>query len=130
MQQSGLKRAGLTALGAALALSACGSKTTSFYPAADAAGVDRAIERGWLPQWLPSDAVTIDERHDLDSNASIVQFDSEKLDLPKQCKPHDDPPPPTLSANWWNDDFAGTATFRCGDRYVAVDGEWVRTWIP
>ena len=113
-----------------VALVACGTTATGYFPAADSPGVDKAIEQGWLPTWLPQDAEAIDERHDLDSNASIVQFQSTKLELPPGCSTVTDPPEATISANWWDSNVDGAAVFQCGDQFVAIKDSLVRVWVP
>jgi hypothetical protein len=35
---------------------------------------DEAIERGWIPKWLPVTAISIHELHDVDTNQSTLVF--------------------------------------------------------
>lgn len=57
-----------------LLLSGCTSTvmTTSYvdYAAAEA---DGAVERGWIPSFLPSSATRIEETHDLDTNQQCLR---------------------------------------------------------
>ena len=49
-----------------------------------------AFERGWLPEWLSSEATEIHEFHDLDTNAQAITFSIENVEAfswPKECKP-------------------------------------------
>lgn len=56
-----------------LALSGC-EVLSARYATLQEAAADEAIERGWLPEWLPIDAIDIQETHDLDSNESWLVF--------------------------------------------------------
>jgi hypothetical protein len=49
-----------------------------------------AIDRGWIPEWLPRTAKAIDEVHDLDTNRRLLAFSFEKLETDKftrACSP-------------------------------------------
>jgi hypothetical protein len=64
-----------------LALAGCGDVvTTRFATLADAKS-QGAIERGWLPPWLPASARAIVERNNLDLNTGTGSFD---YDLPER----------------------------------------------
>jgi hypothetical protein len=64
----------------------------------------------WIPKWVPSSARDIYERHNIDTNASLLRFSYGSPDEPpfgSACKPtathcgrgsH-------LSADWWPDDL-------------------------
>lgn len=52
----------------AIVLAACSDVQETAYSDADAARADRAFERGWLPDPLPSSARNIREGHNLDTN--------------------------------------------------------------
>jgi hypothetical protein len=43
-------------------------RRSSAYPSFQAALDDGAIDRGWVPEFLPGDSVEIRERHDIDTN--------------------------------------------------------------
>ena len=44
------------------------------YDTSAAAIADGAIQRGWIPQWLPPDATDIREIHNVDTNQSTLYF--------------------------------------------------------
>ena len=49
---------------------------------------DGAIDRGWIPEWIPKTAINIKELHNLDTNQSALAFDipSQTIwELPEQC---------------------------------------------
>jgi len=54
--------------------------TTASYTDMDAAVADRAIDRGWIPEFLPEDAHTIRERHNLDTNEGWGKFSFDNWD--------------------------------------------------
>ena len=81
MTEIGLMRSFAATLAALLA-SACDEVVHERYadfPAAKNAG---AIERGWLPAFVPSSAYDIREEHDLDNAAQILSFRLPPADMP------------------------------------------------
>ena len=59
----------------ALLLLGCTDETLdASYPTASDALADGAVERGWIPAWIPSTATDIHEVHNLDSNQSALSF--------------------------------------------------------
>jgi hypothetical protein len=90
--------------------------------------------KGWLPEWLPVSAKNLREKHDIDTNASILRFE---YDTAKETPPFGDAcepiaaahlESPRLDAWWWPD----TDTLRsmprlydCGDEsgYLAAPAE-------
>ncbi|MGK7949074.1 MAG: hypothetical protein AB4368_09785 [Xenococcaceae cyanobacterium] len=94
-----------------------------------------AIERGWIPDFLPVSAINIQEKHDLDTNEIILKFnfdltDSEKL--LQSCQSTNTFSPPTrLTAKWWSNDMINSADshFYCNDgSYMAVNNNIVYYW--
>ena len=58
------------------------------YSDADEARADGGVERGWLPDWLPDNAINIHDYHDLDTNIRAISFgmrDSRAFVLPDHC---------------------------------------------
>jgi hypothetical protein len=58
----------------------CSEIKDSFYINIDAARKDGAIERGWIPDFLPTSSYEIYERHDLDTNTVWLRFKFDKKD--------------------------------------------------
>jgi hypothetical protein len=61
-------------------------QTTNVYPdraAADAAG---AIERGWIPEWIPNTAKELREIHDIDTNRSMLALRYDRAEIPRVPK--------------------------------------------
>src|SRR5437764_14440471 len=67
---------------------ACGEQreaSNSERASAERAG---AIQRGWIPDWLPKSARGLREVHDLDTNQSMLTFrydPSDELTVPNNC---------------------------------------------
>ncbi|AVP98113.1 hypothetical protein C7S18_13300 [Ahniella affigens] len=103
------RRVPLTYLTLILATSLAGCSIEQFethYETASAAHADGAITRGWIPDWLPDAAVNIRERHDLDTNDSVLRFELPS-GVPMPRPDHCDPivlaaaTPARLRATWW-----------------------------
>lgn len=65
----------VTALAVALTLSACGDVVEEHYGSLDEAKQAGAIERGWVPLFVPSAARNLRSEHDLDSNSQRLTFE-------------------------------------------------------
>jgi hypothetical protein len=79
------------------------------YDTAGDAIAARAVEAGWIPEWLPADATDIREVHDIDTNASELSFavgGLSSLRLPDDCRPvaHADTVPAYVRRGWWPDE--------------------------
>ncbi len=108
---------------------------------------DGAIQRGWVPQWLPETARDIREKHDLDTNISQLTFRFDALgpeQLAESCRPIDReavPMPRKTLVDWWpselRDSPATSFSFHaCADdsstAYLAIDERQRRAcfWRP
>ena len=65
-----------------------------------------AIERGWIPNWIPGSATDIRELHDLDTNESMMAFElppGAAWDLPSNCVKvsYNEVQPPRFRSSWW-----------------------------
>ena len=72
-----------------LSLVACSEQPYITYETAQEARLEGAIQRGWLPSWLPDDAYEIHENHNLDTNIRAFSFrlpNSSEFFWPEQCK--------------------------------------------
>jgi len=75
-----------------IALSACFDdlRMYSTYENMDAVRADNAIGRGWIPDWIPDNAIGIHEHHDLDTSIRAISFSVDQLDpwpWPTKCTP-------------------------------------------
>lgn len=103
------RRALLTYLMLMLATTVAGCSIDQFethYGAASEAHADGAITRGWIPNWLPDAAVSIRERHDLDTNDQLLRFELPSgvpMPPPERCEPIAPAAatPARLRAAWW-----------------------------
>jgi hypothetical protein len=55
---------------------ACQEDFESHYPDVAAARRDGAFDRGWLPEFMPTDAIDIFEEHNVDTNVTWGCFSS------------------------------------------------------
>jgi hypothetical protein len=97
-----------------LVLSACGEYAEISYSDLNAADADGAIERGWIPEWVPSTSVHLQEAHDLDTNQSALslQFsEKEQWTVPPSCKPiaRDEVPGPPFRPGRWPSDVPASS---------------------
>jgi hypothetical protein len=81
----------------------------SHYPTLAEAKRDGAIERGWLPPWLPGSAVEINEIHDVDSNRGFIALryaSSDEGRYKSACQRivGEVPPNPEPRVKWWHKD--------------------------
>ena len=91
-------------------------------PAAVAAG---AIERGWIPSWIPADATQLREVHNVDTNQSALVFSLPPRSAwqpPQECDPAvaGQFSEPAFSRDWIPDIEQGYDLFACpGERASA-----------
>lgn len=135
-----------SALAVAMLLAiSCGERQEVLYPDRAAAQQAGAIDRGWVPVWVPKSARAIHEIHDLDTNRSMMSFSfdaGEPLNLGSACTQvqRDALRPVPFAKTWWPNDVPPTQSvshrhvyYACQDgAYVAVsprDGE-AHYWRP
>ncbi len=102
---------------------------SSFPTAADALG-SPAAANGWIPPWLPEDAVDIHEVHDLDSNegALVAKLPNESKFAPDACRHANGGQfmAPAFSRKWLPSALDHFAFYACdapeADTSVAVPG--------
>lgn len=90
-----------------LSAAAClGTTIDASYDKATEAREAGMVEKGWIPAWIPKNAVNLREVHDLDTNVSELSFeipDAAKVQLPADCEPVEYPE--TIEAyihrHWW-----------------------------
>lgn len=91
------------------ALLGCGETPEVYYPTFKEAVSDGAVARGWIPEWLPKSAVEIHERHNLDTNRSMLAFrfdGTEKIEFGATCERIEPVKArePTFKVPWWPED--------------------------
>ncbi len=91
----------------------------------EAARTDGAMERGWLPEWMPERAILIHEYHDLDTSAQAISFQIEgnaKFEWPAMCTRAVQPTPPRLKTKLFPKSVHKLKGVKnCRDYFVAQD---------
>lgn len=59
---------------ALLAMSACGEQRRERFASGADALASETARRGWIPSWLPREAIAVDIRYDLDTNFCWLSF--------------------------------------------------------
>lgn len=124
----------------AVSISACArERPESFYGSLPEARRSGAIERGWVPAWLPETATEIREVHDIDTNESLLAFAMPPQQqwmlsawtFPGDCRrvAYSSTVQPGFSRGWWPDSVQLERSydiFRCEQ-----DGRMssLRTWV-
>lgn len=125
---------------AGIALSGCSEVQEAAYTNLQAAKAAGAIERGWIPEWMPQSSTNLREAHNLDTNRSSLSLRfsaDERWSPPANCQSIGplDAPVPRIRLRWWPSDVPPSSTmvqrhtyFSCSDKneFVAVssaDGE-------
>ena len=114
-------------------VASCGERPEMFYADAIAARQSGAVERGWIPDWLPRSARAINEVHDIATNQSLLAFSFDPADGPlltQSCTQIQRGAlgPVPFSAAWWPTDVPPSSSvthrhiyYRCqNDGYAAV----------
>ncbi|KCV34700.1 hypothetical protein AZ19_2441 [Bordetella bronchiseptica E012] len=120
-----------------LLLAACSDAVQTQYRDLDEARAAGAIQRGWLPAWLPARTGAIAEAHDLDTNRRAARFvlpDGARIEPPGCAPASGRLPPPALALPGWpaslhQDGAAGRyRLYRCADGYAAFDASHGYLW--
>ncbi len=104
-----------------LILTSCDLVMDSSYATKQEAVDAEMIAKGWIPAWVPQEAIDLREVHDLDSNVSALAFSkprSKQLLLPSGCRPvnHSAVQPALFNRSWWPSEVAlkrAYTFFRC-----------------
>jgi hypothetical protein len=110
MRRSRYRSTGISIVGAlCAALSGCAwiEESNSHFADRQDAEEAKMFATGWLPVWLPASSVHLREKHDIDTNASILRFEydpaKETPPFGEACEPiapaHVECP--RLGAGWW-----------------------------
>ena len=139
-----MKTAALGLLGLVLSATTCSEVMEASYSSLAEAKAQGAVERGWVPAWLPESARELKEKHDLDTNSSILRFAYSGADTwaPRgecyQIRPLE-AKTPGLTAPWWPTDVPPPSTvthrhayFTCerGATFLAVGKGEGLYWRP
>jgi len=104
-----------------LFLTAChGDRRESFYPSLADAKRDGAIDRGWIPDFLPENSRNIHELHDMSPSQTWCAFEflpAESQSLRKSLRIIDAPPPVVRRVRepgkpWWPNVLVGNLDVR------------------
>jgi hypothetical protein len=121
-----------TAVVALAFLLACSDTFERTYKTRTEAEYDGAIAAGWVPGWLPHDAMQIRGVHTADMQATMLTFsypEERELKVPGACTriAASAAPAPAFERAWWPKSVPERgstdekyAYFNCGDLYVAL----------
>lgn len=125
----------VTALLGAVTLAGCAvDRYDAEYADVFDAKAEDAVDRGWVPEWMPESASDIRTSHLPLDGASILSADlgSNRDSINDACELINDAAGPALSAPWFDTDAATSGeTLQCDDnRFVVVDGDRLYAWTP
>jgi len=123
---AGMRVTAIAILSAAIATAACGEVREDSYRSLADAVKDGGVDRGWVPAWLPKTARDLKEKHDLDTNSSILSFAHSEPAMwlpPKECTQIDPrrARKARLSASWWPSDVPPPSTVTHRHSYFECD---------
>lgn len=107
----------LACIGLICVLTACHSdRRESFYPSLNYAEKDGALDRGWIPEFLPESSRSIHEVHDVSPSTTWCAFDfspGDSQDFRKHLNsvtllPHSVGHVPSPGVSWWPPALQGT----------------------
>jgi len=116
------------ALVTALGLTGCArDQYTTTYADTITARQQGAVERGWIPDWLPEDATNLREIHRPRTGAAVVRATLPGGLLPDACFTVEDVAPPPLRPRWIGD-LRGTPV-RCDGWEGRLDRAVLVVWM-
>ncbi len=92
------------------------------------------IEHGWIPEFIPEDASEIHLGYDLDTNATLLKFNTNGTDfiLESGCTSTEEKASHALNAKWWDDTLYAnpdTLFFQCDkNAWMALNGNTIWFW--
>jgi hypothetical protein len=114
-----------------------------FYTDDAAARRAGAVERGWIPDWLPKGAHDIHEAHDIDTSRSVLTFVFDSAAGPALDRSCTQVQPAAVRAvpfktSWWPNDVPPSsfttprhAYYQCIDgAYLAMGNGHLYRWRP
>jgi hypothetical protein len=121
-------RAGLALAVAGILITGCSSdEQDTHYISLTAAQMAGAVHQGWIPEWLPKNAHNLKEKHDLDTNRSILRFNFPESDkwVPSSSCLRIHPSEvrgPGMTAPWWPKDVPSPNAATPRHTYYACSG--------
>lgn len=126
------RRLAVVAVVATTALSACARDTHGAdWPDLVTARQQDAIDRGWIPEFLPEAARDLRQLNDPETGAGIVVASmAPDVDIPECGGQAPEPVAPPLEASWWPEPVIEEAV-TCQDGWMLHrDGEQLALWNP
>jgi hypothetical protein len=126
----------------ALGLGGCETFDSDYATHAEAVAAEQ-VAKGWIPTWVPPDATSIREVHNLDSNTSALTFElppGARSPIPAECSPVElgGTSPVYFKRSWWpaqerletEFSFFHCRPFANPHNYAAIrrDGQQVLHW--
>lgn len=88
-----------------------------------------AIERGWVPEWLPEAATDLVERNHPESGEVVLRATLPSDVWLEECTPTDtEPARPKLSPDWWEPGTDGVPHECDGGWSILRDGDVLWAW--
>ena len=114
-----------------LAAGCSSEQQETHYKTLSAAEMAGAVHQGWIPEWLPKNAHNLKEKHDTQTNGSILRFDfpeSDKWTPSSDCSPvpASQVQAPAVKAAWWPKDVPTTETTSTSYSYYTCTGAGAR----
>jgi hypothetical protein len=100
-----------------------GDVISEFYPTRAEAESKGLFKRGWMPVWVPDDAIDIQETHNIDTGESafILSTSSGNINLPKICYKVPKQRTPRLVPGGWPSQIPSNQLwFRCDEFVVSI----------
>ena len=121
-----MRVAAFAMLSVVVATASCGEVQEVSYRSLGDAVKDGAVDRGWVPPWLPKTARDLKEKHDLDTNSSILSFaysEAATWTPPEECMQVGPRQAKRagLSASWWPSDVPPPSTVTHRHAYFACE---------
>lgn len=119
----------------AMAITGCAvDRYDASYVDVFAARAEDAVDRGWVPEWMPESASNIQTSHLPRDGASILaaHLGGDRETINEACELVPSADAPVMSAPWFDEQAAtdGEARKCDDDRFVVVEGDLLYAWTP
>lgn len=114
----------------AVALTGCArERYETSYPDLVTARQRDAIERGWIPEFLPEATTDLRELHDPQTRQHVVRGTLAEEDLPEECEEVEVVGTPPLSPSWLPSGAGSVGTpLRCGSWDGTIEDSTLVLW--